>query len=152
MLILPFSSELSYSQPARKEVTVQHNIHNPPVIKQVQKQDYITMQATAYDLSIQCCGKSYSDPSRGIATDGYNLNNKSHSEARTVSSNKFPMGTKLFLEFPDSHKKYNNYYIVHDTGNFKDNVLDIYLGDFGEEVGQETINFGRVDVKVMVIK
>lgn len=111
-----------------------------------------TMQATAYDLSIQCCGKSYSHPSRGKTTDGYNLTNKSHSEAYTVSSNKFPMGTKLLLEFPESHKKYDGIYTCRDTGNFDSNVLDVYLGDFGEKVNKNTVNFGRVDVKVFVIE
>lgn len=116
------------------------------------KSDYIIMKSTAYDLSLQCCGKSYSNPSRGITRDGYNLNNKSHSEAWTVSSNKFPLGTKLKLEFPQSHSKWNGIYTVRDTGNFKDNVLDVYVGDFGEKVSQKAIEFGRVEVKVEIIK
>jgi 3D (Asp-Asp-Asp) domain-containing protein len=114
--------------------------------------NYIIMQATAYDLSIQSCGKSYSHPSRGITRDGFNLNNKTHGEVWTISSNRFPLGTKLQLEFPESHKNYNGIYTIRDTGNFKENVLDIYLGDFGEKVGKETIKFGRVDVKVLVLE
>lgn len=122
-----------------------------PKIK-LENKNYIVMKATGYDLSVQCCGKSYSNPSRGITRDGYNLTNKSHKEAWTVSSNRFPMGTKLQLEFPDSHEKYNGVYTVRDTGSFKGNVLDVYVGDFGEKVHQNTINFGRVDIKVWVIK
>lgn len=114
--------------------------------------NYIIMQATGYDLSIQCCGKSYNHPSRGITRNGYNLNNKSHDEAWTVSSTKFPMGTKLQLEFPESHKKYNGIYTVRDSGDFGKNILDIYIGDFGEKVHQDTINFGRVNVKVLILK
>jgi len=114
--------------------------------------NYIIMQATGYDLSIQCCGKSYNHPSRGITRNGYNLNNKSHGEAWTVSSIKFPMGTKLRLEFPESHSEYSGIYIVRDTGNFNENTLDIYVGDFGEKVHKDTIEFSRVDVKVWVIE
>jgi len=156
LFILLFSSELSFSQistqPVNKPIE-SVNIHNPHDTSFTsEKENCITMKATAYDLSIQCCGKSYINLSRGITKDGYNLTNKTYNEARAVSSNKFPMGTKLLLEFPESHKKYNGIYTIHDTGNFKDNILDVYLGDFGEKVHQETIKFGRVDVKVWITK
>jgi 3D (Asp-Asp-Asp) domain-containing protein len=119
---------------------------------QINPNEYMIFEATAYDLSIQCCGKSYSDPARGITKSGYNLNNKSHSEAWVVSSNYFPLGTKLLLEFPQSHGKYTGVYYCRDTGNFAKNVLDVYVGDFGEHVSQEAINFGRVNVKVFVLE
>ena len=151
LFVLPFSTELSYSQSVNKPIQ-SVNIYNPPVVSlKSEQQNYIAMKATGYDLSIQSCGKSYSNISRGITKNGYNLNNKSHSQAYTVSSNRFPMGTKLQLEFPESHKKYNGIYTVHDTGNFKDNILDVYLGDFGEKVYQDTVKFGRVDVKVLLL-
>ena len=152
LFVFTFSNELSYSQQVNKSIQ-SVNIHNPPVIplKLEKENNYIKMQVTGYDLSVQCCGKTYSNPSRGITKNGYNLNNKSHSQAYTVSSNRFPMGTKLQLEFPESHKKYNGIYTVHDTGNFKDNILDVYLGDFGEKVHQDTVKFGRVDVKVLLL-
>ncbi len=138
-----------------KEVKVCNNIVEEEVktelINTNIKKEYIMMKATGYDLSIRCCGKSYTNPSRGITKSGYNLNNKSHSEAWTVSSNKYPMGTKLKLEFPESHSKYSGVYTVRDTGNFKENVLDVYVGDFGEKVHKNTISFGRVDVKVSVV-
>jgi len=159
LFVLPFSSELSYSQGVNKQLVNKSiesvNIHNPPDISlkpDKENNDYIPMKATAYDLSIQSCGKSYSSPSRGITRSGYNLNNKSRKEAMTVSSNRFTMGIKLYLKFPESHKKYNGIYVVKDTGNFKENVLDVYLGDFGEKVGRETIKFGRVDVNVKMIE
>jgi 3D (Asp-Asp-Asp) domain-containing protein len=139
---------------SQTEVENKYNVNNQIEIVQIEEPEptYIIMKATAYDLSIQSCGKSYSSPSRGKTTDGYNLTNKSHSEAWVVSSNRFPMGTKLQLEFPESHKKYDGVYTVRDTGNFRSNVLDIYLGDFGEKVGKDTVKFGRVDVKVMVVE
>lgn len=147
LFVLSFATELFFEQP------IVQNITEPEETKQIEsKQKYIEMEATAYDLSIQCCGKSYSNPSRGITRDGYNLNNKSHNETWTVSSNRFPMGTKLQLQFSESHKKYNGIYTVRDTGKFKENVLDVYVGDFGERVNRNTMNFGRVDVKVLVVE
>jgi len=153
LFVFTFSTELSYSQQVNKPIE-SVSIHNPPVVPlKIEKENsYIEMQVTGYDLSVQCCGKSYSNSSRGITKNGYNLNNKSHSQAMTVSSNKFPMGTKLKLIFPESHEKYDGMYVVRDTGNFGNNILDVYLGDFGERVDQDTINFGRVDVKVEIIE
>ena len=157
LFILPFSIKLSYDNINIKLVNkpIQSvNINNTSsVITSIksEKKNYI-MQVTGYDLSVQSCGKTYSNISRGITKNGYNLNNKSHNEAWTVSSNKFPMGTKLKLTFPKSHEKYNGIYTIRDTGNFGNNLLDVYLGDFGEKINQNTINFGRVDAKVLVIK
>jgi len=158
LFVFTFSTELSYSKGINKQLINQSiesiNIHNPPDISLKsgkENNDYIIMEATAYDLSIQSCGKSYINSSRGITKDGYNLSNKSHSEAWVVSSNKFPMGTKLKLEFPESYEKYNGIYTVRDTGNFKSNILDVYIGDFGEKVNQNTVKFGRVDVKVLLL-
>jgi len=153
LFIFTFSTELSYSQQVNKPIqSVNINDSHVVPLKLEKENKYIEMQATGYDLSIQSCGKSYSNPYRGITKNGYNLNNKSHSQVMTVSSNKFPMGIKLKLTFPKSHEKYNGLYIVRDTGNFGNNVLDVYLGDFGEKVNQDTIKFGRVDVEVLVVE
>jgi len=157
LFVLPFSSELSYSQGVNKQLVSRSiesvNIHNPPNISmELENNKYILMEATAYDLSVQSCEKYYSNPSRGMTKDGYNLNNKSHNEAWTVSSNRFAMGTKLLLEFPESYKKYDGIYTVHDTGNFGNNILDVYIGDFGERVSKEVNKFGRVNVKVWIVE
>lgn len=56
MLVLPFSSELSYNQPMSKQVVIQQNIHNPPEIKQVEAQiDYDVLnvsKVTGWDMEI----------------------------------------------------------------------------------------------------
>ncbi len=124
---------------------------NSDVVKISQNDNYI-MQATAYDLSKQCCTKSYSNPSRGITRSGYNLTNKTCKQAFTVASNRFPMGTKLKLTFPSTHRQYDGIYTVRDSGNFKQNVLDVYVGDYGEKVHPETIKFGKVEVQVEMIE
>jgi len=135
LFVLPFSSGLSCSQMNNIQSVNIHNTPNTPLELEKENNKYIEMEITAYDLSVQSCGKYYFNKDRGITKDGYNLNNKSRKETMIVSSNKFPMGTKLLLKFPESHKNYNGVYVVRDTGNFKENILDVYLGDFGERVG-----------------
>jgi 3D (Asp-Asp-Asp) domain-containing protein len=110
------------------------------------------MVATAYDLSIRCCGKRIGNPSRGITKSGYNLNGKSRAEAMAISSNDLPMGTRVELTFNGERSQYNGIYIVRDTGNLMANVIDVYINDFGERTGRETIEFGKAEVEVKIIE
>lgn len=110
----------------------------------------LTFEATAYDLSIQCCGKAYGHPARGITASGYNLNNMTREQAMTIGSNDFPLGTELELIFDEPHSQFNGIYTVRDTGNMKSGVIDVFVGDFGEKVSQEAVAFGRQTVKVEI--
>ena len=110
----------------------------------------LKMEATAYDLSIQCCGKAYEHPSRGITANGYDLSNMTREEAMTVSSNDFPLGTRLELVFDEPYSQFNGIYTVRDTGNMKPGVLDVFVGDYGEEVSEEAVIFGRQTVRVEI--
>lgn len=111
-----------------------------------------TMLATAYDLSIHCCGKPYGHPGRGITADGTNISRLSRTEAMTVATNDLPLGTKVELTFEGNRAKYNGIYTVRDTGAMRSNVIDVYVGDFGELIGSETGEFGRHWVKVRVVE
>jgi len=111
-----------------------------------------TMLATAYDLSIHCCGKPYGHPGRGITADGTNISRLSRTEAMTVATNDLPLGTKVKLTFEGNRAKYNGIYTVRDTGGMRSNVVDVYVGDFGELIGSETGEFGRHWVKVRVVE
>jgi 3D (Asp-Asp-Asp) domain-containing protein len=110
----------------------------------------LTFEATAYDLSIQCCGKAYGHPARGITASGYNLNNMTREQAMTIGSNDFPLGTELELVFDEPYSQFNGIYTVRDTGNMKPGVLDVFVGDYGEEVSEEAVIFGRQTVKVEI--
>ena len=112
----------------------------------------ITMLATAYDLSIHCCGKPYGHPSRGITADGTDINRLSRDEAMVVATNDLPLGTRVELTFEGNRAKYNGIYTVRDTGGMRSNVVDVYVGDFGELIGSETGEFGRHWVKVRVVE
>ena len=111
-----------------------------------------TMLATAYDLSIHCCGKPYGHPGRGITADGTNISRLSRTEAMTVATNDLPLGTRVELTFEGNRAKYNGIYTVRDTGGMRSNVVDVYVGDFGELIGSETGEFGRHWVKVRVVE
>ena len=65
-----------------------------------------------------------------------------------VSSNEFPLGTELKLDFEND--EYDGTYTVEDTGNMRPCVLDIFAGDYGEKVGKETLQFGRKTVTVEI--
>jgi 3D (Asp-Asp-Asp) domain-containing protein len=123
----------------------------PEPRKEINVKQIRPMMATAYDLSINCCGKSYSHPSRGITSSGRNLSGLSREKAMAVSSAEFPLGTKLLIEFPVPYEHFNGIYTVEDTGNLRSDTVDLYMGDFGERVGQETRDFGvrHINVKVL---
>ena len=112
----------------------------------------VMMLATAYDLSIHCCGKPIGHPSRGITADGTDINRLARDEAMTVATNDLPLGTRVELTFEGNRAKYNGIYTVRDTGGMRSNVVDVYVGDFGELIGSETGEFGRHWVKVVVVE
>ncbi len=128
------------------EIIEEVKLKSEPILQS----EKLIMKATAYDLSIQSCGKPYGHPARGITTSGRNLNNTTRHEM-VVSSNDFPLGTKLKITFPEEYEHFNGIYTVEDTGNMKPGVLDIFVGDFGEEVSLKAIKFGKRTVEVEVI-
>ena len=136
--------------PEQDKPVARHTEPLEPEIEPSRGSKVLMFEATAYDLSIQCCGKPYGHPARGITKSGYDLNGKSREQAMTVSSNDFPAGTELELTFDDCHSEYNGIYIVRDTGNMNAGVLDVFVGDYGEEVSKEAVRFGRQTVRVEI--
>lgn len=109
---------------------------------------------TAYDLSINSCGRSQGNPSRGKTTTGFNLSGMDWQDARTVAvdPNIIPLNSKLLIIFEDAkYKKYNGLYTARDTGGaIKGNKIDFYLGD---SVGESFMNdFGVVKAKIYIVK
>ena len=124
----------------------------PEPVKEINVKKIRPMMATAYDLSINSCGKGYGHPSRGITASGRNLSGLSREKAMTVSSVDFPLGTKLLIDFDSPYEHFDGVYMVEDTGCLLPGTLDLYLGDFGEQVSQDALNFGRRPVEVQVLK
>lgn len=109
-----------------------------------------TMRATAYDLSIQCCGKGLEHPGRGITAGGKNLSGLSRAEAMTVASIDYPFGTELLISFPEPYTHYDGAYTVQDTGGFRSGTIDVFVGDYGDTVSEEAVKFGARTVQVQV--
>ena len=109
-------------------------------------------EATAYDLSIQSCGKSRASRGYGITANGTNIARHSRESAMTIAvdPNIIPLGTKVYIEFPEQFKYLNGIYTANDTGSaIKGKVIDVFMGDFQQDTTSETVwEFGRRKVKV----
>lgn len=113
----------------------------------------LNMRATAYDLSVQSCGKSRNHPEYGITRTGTRATPK---KTVAVDPNTIPLGSLLYIEFPNEENKRNGIYVAEDTGSaVKGDIIDIYLGE--DEPGsnyihRKCIEWGHKRVKVYVIK
>lgn len=105
---------------------------------------------TAYDLSVESCGKPRSHPAYGITASGVSLKDKTHREAMAVAVDPrvISLGSKILVVFNDEKlNKYNGIYTAVDTGEaIKGNRLDIFIPD-----NAEALRFGRRTAKVYVL-
>lgn len=115
------------------------------------------MSATAYDLSVQSCGKYPDDNGYGITRSGFDLSGMTGPEARCIAVDPevIPLGSVVYVEFSDFwYKRYDGVYTAYDTGSgIKGNKIDIFMGDFEQiEPHQMTLDFGVADCKVTVLE
>lgn len=118
--------------------------------------EVINGEATAYDLSVQCCGKTADHEAYGITATGFDVSNKSRSEAMciAVDPSVIPLYSKVYVEFIDSeYQKYNGIYTALDTGSaVVGNRIDIFMGDFqSESPNQKTLDFGKVECTITIL-
>ncbi|TYQ14956.1 UNVERIFIED_CONTAM: 3D (Asp-Asp-Asp) domain-containing protein [Acetivibrio alkalicellulosi] len=110
------------------------------------------MRATAYDLSIESCGKDPSHPQYGITASGAKAK-----KGRTVAvdTSIIPLRTELYIVFPERYSHMNGIYVAEDTGSkIKGNRVDIFFGEDkpGERmVYNEAIQFGVREVTVYIL-
>lgn len=78
-------------------------------------------QLTAYCACSKCCGKW---------AGGSTASGTTPTQGRTVACNSLPFGTKILIN--------GNVYVVEDTGNMANNVIDVFFNSH-----QEALNFGR---------
>lgn len=110
---------------------------------------------TAYDLSVQSCGKYSSHPAYGVSRSGYSLKNHSRLSAMAIAVDpkKIPLYSKVLIEFfDDNMKKYNGVYTAYDTGGaINGNRIDIFFGDFKNNVSKEALEFGVRKAKITIL-
>ncbi|SCG82693.1 hypothetical protein DW1_1120 [Proteiniborus sp. DW1] len=112
---------------------------------------------TAYDLSVESCGKPIGHKEYGITASGFNLTGHTWETAKTIAVDPkvIPLGSKVRVTFTDEkYSKYNGEYIARDTGGaVKGKIIDLFLGDFSSnEESQKVRDFGRTKAIVEIIK
>lgn len=92
--------------------------------------------ATAYDTS----HSEYSTATSIV------LSNRSLEDIKVIAAdpNVIPLMSKVYIEFPEPYSYLNGVYMAADTGGkIKQNVVDIFWGDFGRSTPQSLWDFGR---------
>lgn len=114
-------------------------------------------KVTAYDLSIESCGKPLRSKYYGLTRGGTSLKNKTRLQAMScaVDPKYIPLGTKLLIIFKNpTYKKYDGVYTAIDTGSgVRGKHIDIFVGDFqSAKTSKEADNFGVTYANVSVIE
>jgi len=137
LLMLPFSSRLSYSQgigiQSVNKPVESVNIHNPldKSLKLEKGNKYTIMEASAYTKSIEEGTKN------GITKSGIPVSRG----VVSVDPRIIPLGTKLYIE------EYGDAIALDTGGVIKGNRIDLYM-----DTKKEAFEFGRKNLKVWIIK
>ena len=110
------------------------------------------MRATAYDLSVESCGKRPGHPQYGITSSGTKA-----TVGRTVAVDPevIPLGSRVFIIFPQEYSELDGIYIAEDTGLLiKGEAIDIFFGEDKSDkrdIYKSAMKFGvkYVDVSVL---
>ena len=147
-------------------ITIQRNTIN----KLYKEQEYIKkymddkvllplgeFEATAYDLSVESCGKPIGTKNHGVTATGRSLLGQSRSSARVIAVDPsiIPLNSQVYIEFDDKRFAHmDGIYTASDTGSaIKGRIIDIFMGDFkSNKTSDEVWEFGRRKVKVYKIK
>lgn len=127
--------------------------YTPPPINMSNVKQKLNMKATAYDLSLESCGKTRQHPAYGITYTGTRAK-----AGRTVAVDPkvIPLGSRLYIVFPHPYKHMDGEYIAEDTGSrIKGNVIDIFMGEDkeGERViYKKAMKFGIRQVEAYLLK
>lgn len=93
---------------------------------------------TAYDLSVESCGKAPNHPGYGVTASGKNLAGHTLESARAIAvdPNVIPLWSQVHIAFDDENmKQYDGIYTAVDTGGaIKGNRIDLYVGEDEHEL------------------
>ncbi|SHK60401.1 3D domain-containing protein [Paramaledivibacter caminithermalis] len=102
----------------------------------------LIMSATAYDLSVESCGKTPDHPEYGITRSG----TKARPGVVAVDPRVIPLGTKLYVESLDGTKDYG-FASAEDTGGaIKGKKIDLFMED-----PKAVARYGRRNVRVYIL-
>lgn len=113
-----------------------------------------TYKVTAYDLSYQSCEKMPDHPAYGITASGHSLKDHSRESAMAIAVDprQIPLGSKVLLVFNGVRSKYTGVYTAVDTGGaITNNRIDVFFGDFKNNVSKEALQFGVTHAEVYVL-
>lgn len=104
--------------------------------------EVIIMEATAYDLSYESCGKYPDHPEYGITYTG----TRAKPGVVAVDPRVVPLKSKLYVESLDSTMDYG-FSSAEDTGSaIKGNKIDLFIG-----AKKDALRYGRRKVRVYVL-
>jgi len=122
-------------------------------INSVFKEEEFTV--SAYDLSVQSCGKKPSSRSYGITRNGFDLRGHTWQTARVIAVDPkvIPLGSIVYIQFNDEdYFKYNGVYTAEDTGSaIKGNKIDLFFEDTGEQVSDRAMDFGVTKARIIIL-
>jgi len=112
---------------------------------------------SAYDLSVQSCGKPRGSYGFGNTASCINLVGHTRESAMTIAAdpNRFPLGSKVYMKFVNQNIKHmSGIYTVRDTGGaIHGNKIDLFMGDFGSNSpAQQCYDFGVQKAYINKIK
>jgi 3D (Asp-Asp-Asp) domain-containing protein len=114
--------------------------------------EVMMMRATAYDLSVESCGKDRDHPEYGITYSGTRA-----AAGRTVAVDPevIPLGSTIRITFPEEYSHLNGIYVAEDTGRLiKGDRIDIFFGEDeagSREVNRKALEFGVRYVEVEIL-
>ena len=115
--------------------------------------DFIDVKLTAYSLSYASCKKSKDHPEYGITFSGKKAQ---VNQTVAVDPKVIPLGSILYIEFPDKYSFRNGTYIAEDVGSaVKGNHIDVFFGEDedGESVIEDLVDtFGVQQGKVYILE
>lgn len=132
--------------------SVESNLETEKEVEEIKGTRTETFNATAYDLSVDSCGKKSSHPQYGITRSGYSLKGMSRADAMSIAVDPkvIPLGTVVYIEFPSPYEHFNGNYTARDTGGaIKGKIVDIFMGDFNKVKADQSVwDFGRRKVTI----
>ncbi|MFW6002400.1 MAG: 3D domain-containing protein [archaeon] len=150
-------SILSLNEPIRIDVLLENeNVTDFSLKRKKVDSYYMTFEATAYDLSVNSCGKKPTHPAYGVTASGYNISGQTREESMTIAvdPNIIELGTKVEVIFPKEYSHFDGIYTARDTGSaIKGKIIDVYMGDFQQIPTHNSVwNFGRRKVKIRKVE